>query len=251
MGKKNLTASNQLTLQLLKAFTRARIGLSDQSGVISTVDQLQLNESLAKAKDSIDFKINFPEVLKQSENYFPSYFVQSLANDRPQYLKRPDFGKKLSEPSKTLLRSSALIKGRIDLIFVDGLSPQGLQKYALSLLVKLNEYFQPLHIGQVFFVENGRVAIGDAISEFTSSRASLVIIGERPGLSSFDSLGAYITYMPKLSSVDADRNCISNICESGLPIDIAAKKIFQLVSIALQMQVSGVKLKEDDILKLK
>ncbi len=182
--------------------------------------------------------------------------LQSQATDRSQYLKRPDLGRKLSEPSTARLKklagktkSPSPGASRYDIVFViaDGLSARAVQDHAVRFI----EHFQTLssvdsfRIGPVCIVEQGRVAIGDPIGEILKASLVALLIGERPGLSSPDSMGLYMTYSPRIGTTDERRNCISNIRPQGLPLPEAAKRFQYLVRQSLTRRLSGVFLKDD------
>ena len=166
--------------------------------------------------------------------------AHSQARDRATYLLRPDYGRRLSDDSAAALAGSAEVS--YDLVFVvaDGLSALAVQRHAVSLL----EATRPLlndawSIGPIVIVEQGRVAIGDEIGELLRARMIVVLIGERPGLSSPDSLGIYITFAPKLGRTDAERNCISNVRPEGMSYAAAAKKLVWLLGEAMRSRAHG------------
>jgi ethanolamine ammonia-lyase small subunit len=162
------------------------------------------------------------------------------------YLRRPDLGRQLSDESRRVIVSR---KGRYDAVFVivDGLSALAVQLHAarliettLSLLERANWTLAPFVV-----VEQGRVAIGDEIGECVGAALSVVLIGERPGLSSWDSLGIYLSWNPHVGLTDADRNCISNVRAEGLGYAAAANGLVFLMNESRQRKLSGVRLKEE------
>jgi ethanolamine ammonia-lyase small subunit len=248
VGEKNLKPN--VSLDLLKTWTRARIGLKAAGSSLPSQAQLQLNEAHARARDAIYFPIDF-ETIKQTlkascEAVIDSKLISRVAS-REQYLTRPDLGRLLSEDSVRQLQNLKTNPGRVDLCLVDGLSPFGVQKYGAELALRIWKALPEAQKGQIAIVQQGRVAIGDQIGEILGSRLVIVLIGERPGLSSFESVGAYLTYEPHRGRQDAERNCVSNICETGLHPDLAADKILHLVMGALQLQLTGTRLKEDSL----
>lgn len=172
-----------------------------------------------------------------------SVVVASAARNRDEYLKRPDFGRRLSDDSRERL---APLRAEYDAAFVvaDGLSALAVHRHAVPLLdVVLHNL--GWRIAPVVIVEQGRVAIGDEIGAILGARMVVVLIGERPGLSSPDSLGAYLTWQPHPGRTDAERNCISNIRAEGLSYAAAAHKLLFLMNESRRLKLSGVRLKED------
>jgi ethanolamine ammonia-lyase small subunit len=166
-------------------------------------------------------------------------------NDRRQYLQRPDLGRKLNDVSVNSLHNS--IAADVAIIIVDGLSATAVNENTIGLLQVLIPQLQAANfkLAPITLVEQGRVAIGDDIGSGLNAKLSLVLIGERPGLSAADSVGAYLTYNPKPGLTDESRNCISNIRPKGLSYKKAAKKIFYLISEAFARKLSGVDLKDN------
>lgn len=232
--------------QKLFQYTKARIGLSESDGVVTTTTHLRLRESLAKAKDAIQFKLDWHKLQDQISQRVPSYKIISQAKSREDYLMKPHKGRLVEATARTQLEKMPLQSGKIDIVIADGLSPYAIESYALGLLDKLDEFIPRSALGQIFFVENGRVGIGDDLGEISQCEYNIVLIGERPGLSSFDSLGAYLTYRPRAGRQDSDRNCVSNICQDGLPLEMAARKISYLLLKSLEAQQSGVMIKENE-----
>ena len=162
------------------------------------------------------------------------------------YLQRPDLGRLLDADS---IKSVAEVAhdNDIAIIIVDGLSAIAINQNILPLIEMLLPMFKAsgLKIGPISLVSQGRVAIGDPIGYGLKSRISLILIGERPGLSAADSIGAYITYNPQPGLTDESRNCVSNIRPRGLSFETAAKKISYLINEALEKKLSGTGLKDD------
>ncbi len=161
---------------------------------------------------------------------WPSILVRSATPDRVTYLRRPDLGRRLSE-----LSTQSLTRGcepsDLAIVLVDGLSALAVHRHALAVLDTLIPLVDEADWSrsQIVLVEEGRVAIGDEIGERLGAKMALVLIGERPGLSSPDSLGAYLTWEPRIGRTDAERNCISNIRPEGLSYELAARRIFSLM----------------------
>lgn len=177
--------------------------------------------------------------------------VHSRASDRHTYLLRPDFGRRLDEKSVSLLQNYSRqthSERPIDLLLVvgDGLSSMAVTQQAGKLIAEIQLQL-PSHwnIGPVVIAQQARVALADEISELLNARMVAMLIGERPGLSSPDSLGVYLTYNAKVGCTDAERNCISNVRPEGLAYAAAAKKLLWLCEAATRMQCSGVALKDE------
>lgn len=173
--------------------------------------------------------------------------VSSRAADRRDYLRRPDLGRMLDAQSRQSLAGRA--RGRSDLVLViaDGLSPAAVNHHAAALTGELLPLLAQagIAVGHVVVASGARVALGDEIGEMLQARMAAVLIGERPGLSAPDSLGAYLTYDPRVGRNDAERNCVSNIHGSGLGSAEAAFKIGWLIREALTRAISGVALKDE------
>ncbi len=178
---------------------------------------------------------------------FSTLHVHSRATDRHAYLLRPDYGRRLNEESRRHLQS---IKpsNRFDFIIVvgDGLSSLAIQRHAVPLLSELKKFIpESWNVGPVVIARQARVALADEVAESLGARMVAILIGERPGLSSPDSLGIYLTYSPKIDCSDSDRNCISNVRPEGLQYTAAAKKLIWLAKEATNLQISGVALKDE------
>lgn len=171
--------------------------------------------------------------------------VESQAPDRATYVRRPDLGRKLSLQAAERL---AGIRSDYDILIVvaDGLSASAIGTNAGPLTRAIVERLSALHlsIAPLVLASQARVALGDPVSEIAGARISIMIIGERPGLSAADSLGVYVTYAPRPGTPDSRRNCISNIRSGGLAIDSAADGVASLVADMLRTGISGVGLKD-------
>lgn len=230
----------------LKQFTSARIALGRVGSSLPTDEVLRFGLAHAAARDAVHAPLDYAALGRElSAAGFDSYRVHSRAADRPTYLLRPDLGRDLRDDSRALLSSNA--DRELDTVFViaDGLSAFAITRHALPLLVAVHALLPPTYVmPPVVIVSQGRVAIGDAIGESLRARSVVVLIGERPGLSSPDSLGVYLTYAPKIGRTDAERNCVSNIRPEGLAYPDAARKLSWLLQTALQLRLSGIGLKD-------
>jgi ethanolamine ammonia-lyase small subunit len=173
----------------------------------------------------------------------PVLSLQSAAADRATYLRRPDLGRVLNAGSAARLQEMPC-----DAVFViaDGLSAIAVERHAIPLLaVMLPDVIKAgWSCGPVCLAEQARVAIGDPIGQAVGAALSVVLIGERPGLSAADSLGAYITWQPRPGRTDAERNCISNIREGGLSYDAAARRLLSILTEARSRRLTGTALKD-------
>ena len=252
--------------QQLRQFTAARIALGRTGVSLPTQPQLAFQFAHAQARDAVHLALDVPHLLQQLESAGVAsakdcLLLCSAASDRLTYLQRPDLGRCLSQVSRDTLKafaadSQAYRQGTafdiaFDIAFViaDGLSALAITQNAAPLMAAVmrgaaaeNWLIAPLAI-----VRQARVAIGDEIAELLRARLVVLLIGERPGLSSPDSLGVYITWMPRVGLTDASRNCISNVRPAGLPYEDAAFKLHYLVSAMRRRQLSGVLLKDEAV----
>ena len=232
----------------LRQFTDARIALG-RSGVSMPVSEtLKLKMAHAHAKDAVFSVLNKSEISNQlNELQLPFVFLQSKAINRHVYLQRPDLGRRLSESATETLKALQSNDFDVCITLADGLSAEAVNQHAIPVITLLKKLFQQkaLRLAPVCIVEEGRVAVSDDTGSLLNTKLSLVFIGERPGLSSPDSLGAYLTYAPQVGLTDERRNCVSNIRPQGLRYEEAANIIFYLVKESLQLQISGVALKDN------
>ncbi len=224
-----------------------RVGTS-----LPTKEVLDFGLAHARARDAVHIELDKGtlEAAIQAEGFLVMR-ASSLAVNRSDYLLRPDLGRRLDEASKALIHSRNSEKP-IDLLIVigDGLSSLAVQRHALPVLMAIRKRIpSDWHIGPIILASQARVALSDEIGETLNARMVAILIGERPGLSSPDSLGIYLTYRPRVGLTDANRNCISNIRPEGLGYDLAADKLAWLAKEALRMKVSGVSLKDESDIK--
>ncbi len=234
-------------LNSLKKLTEARIGLGRAGTSIPTKAMLDFKLAHAEARDAVYHPLALASIQNKLTSFkLPSTTLHSQAEDRIQYLQRPDLGRKLNSASAAALNNE--IKNFDILICIaDGLSAVAIELNALEvirlLVPKLKQ--SKLSLATICLVLQGRVAIADHIGEILKAKLSLIFIGERPGLSAADSMGAYLTYNPKLGLTDDSRNCISNIRKGGLTTELAASKIFYLIQEAFSKGISGIALKDE------
>ncbi|MDH1010326.1 ethanolamine ammonia-lyase subunit EutC [Pseudomonas nicosulfuronedens] len=230
----------------LRAHTSARIALGRVGSSLPTREVLKFGLAHAQARDAVHHPLDF-EALQQSLTHegFRVLRARSEAPDRQTYLLRPDLGRALHPDSQWQLKGEKLA-AELVIVIADGLSSFAVQQHALPLLSALRERFvTDWQHTPVVLAEQGRVAIGDGIGEALGAKLALVLIGERPGLSSPDGLGLYLTWQPRVGRMDSERNCISNVRPQGLPYGLAAHKLAHLLQQALRLRVSGVRLKDD------
>jgi len=241
----------------LRSYTSARVSLERTGSSIRTSEVLDFQLAHAQARDAVNAALDVGSLLDGlRQRGLSACALRSAAPTREVYLRHPDLGRKLSAESLAELQSRPS-KSRLpesephascDLVFViaDGLSALAVNRHALALV----DAFLPRlgrtewTIGPACVVEQGRVAIGDAIGDATGAKISVVLIGERPGLSSPDSLGVYITWSPRPGRTDAERNCISNIRPQGLNYAGAANVLAFYLREARRQKLTGVALKQ-------
>lgn len=233
--------------QQLKSFTRARIALGRVGSSLPTKEVLDFGFSHAMARDAVHLPLDvdaLDDALKTQG--FTTTRVHSRSPDRNTYLLRPDLGRRLDEQSLNQLKHTAASPIDFLIIVGDGLSSLAVERHAQPLLTEIRQHMpEGWTSGPVVIASQARVAIADEIGETLNARMVAMLIGERPGLSSPDSLGIYLTYSPKLGCSDADRNCISNVRPEGLNYAAAAKKLLWLAKEAMRLKVSGVALKDE------
>lgn len=238
----------------LRDYTPARVSLPTTGHSLATVEVLSFQLAHAQARDAVHAQLDLASFAERLRDELPEVIeagisvlqLETMATDRTTYLRRPDLGRSLHADSIARLRA-----GSCDLAIVvaDGLSALATERHAITLLHELLPLLLSAGwtIGPLALVRHGRVAIGDAIGDLLGARLSLVLIGERPGLSSPASLGAYITWGPGANRTDADRNCVSNIGAGGLTPDAAAAKIFWYLQAGRARRITGVSLKDGSL----
>lgn len=233
--------------QSLRRYTQARIALGRSGSSLPTAAWLGFGLSHAQARDAVHQPLDAATLHGEIEALGSEHLhVTSRASMRDIYLKRPDLGRQLAPESAAML-AEVRSEAPPDVVFVvaDGLSSLAVARHAVPLLRATMPLLQAWKIGPIVVAEQGRVALGDPVAVALEARAVVVLIGERPGLTSADSLGVYLTYAPRPGMTDADRNCISNVRPEGLAYAEAARKIAYLLAGARRLGQSGVALKDD------
>jgi ethanolamine ammonia-lyase small subunit len=237
----------------LRALTPARVGLGRTGVSQQTRDLLDFQRAHAQARDAVHAKLEssalaaaIGTILNSSRGIDTNILrLHSAVADHVAYLQRPDLGRRLDEPSRDMLARHTNGNFDLALIVADGLSALAVERHATALLEELLPKLEAWRLAPICVVEHGRVAIGDEIGSALGAQLSVVLIGERPGLSSPDSLGAYITWDPRPGRTDAERNCISNIRVEGLSYRRAATQLSFYLKEARRRQLTGVALKEE------
>lgn len=230
-----------------RALTPARVGLARTGVSLETRDLLDFQRCQAQARDAVHARLESAALAAALAKLTgsPVLRLHSAAPDRATYLQRPDLGRTLDAPSRKLLDKASQAGGSdVALVIADGLSALAVERHAIPLLAELLPQLQGWRPAPLCVVEQGRVAIGDEIGAALHAEIAVVLIGERPGLSSPDSLGAYITWMPAPGRNDAERNCISNIRSEGLNYAQAAAQLGFILAAARRLRLTGVALKE-------
>ena len=231
----------------LRRLTAARIGLERSGASLATVPLLGFKLDHARARDAVHEPLDEPRLLTDLAGLDSTVLpVSSAAADRKEFLMRPDLGRRLAEGADATLTPHAT-EHEVVFVIADGLSARAVQSHAAPVL----EAVVPMldkdgwRIAPLVIVRHGRVAIGDAIAALLGARSVAMLIGERPGLTAPDSMGAYLTWQPHAGTTDADRNCISNIRPQGIGYADAAFRLLALLKAMRARQLSGVALKDE------
>lgn len=224
----------------LRRLTAARIAQGHAGVSMPTAPQLAFQLAHAQARDAVHVALDVDALARSLSA--PSLLVHSQAADRQTYLRRPDLGRLLDDASRAMLASH---HGQFDLCIVlaDGLSAPAIARHAAPLLALLP--LASMRVAPLVIAGQARVALGDDIAATLGARMVVVLIGERPGLSSPDSMGIYMTWAPRVGLTDERRNCISNVRPEGLPYAQAVAGLVYLMDGARRLGTSGVSLKDD------
>jgi ethanolamine ammonia-lyase small subunit len=231
----------------LRDLTPARVGLGLTGASLPTKALLEFTLDHARARDAVHATFDVAAMMRGlGELGLGASSVSSRAGSRKDYLRRPDLGRMLDPDSQHLLSSHAGARG-LAIVVGDGLSPAAVNVHAIALLRSLIPQLaaDAIEIGHAVVASGARVALCDEIGAILGARMVVVLIGERPGLSAADSLGAYLTFAPRVGLTDEKRNCVSNIHRAGLGYDEAAFRIAWLIRAGLARELTGVALKDE------
>jgi ethanolamine ammonia-lyase small subunit len=232
----------------LRALTPARVGLGRTGVSLETRDLLDFQRCHAQARDAVHARLEVASLAVALGKLVgrEALRLHSAAADRKTYLQRPDLGRSLDESSRKALEQTARLGAcELALVVADGLSALAVERHVARLLTELLPRLDGWNLGPICIVEQGRVAISDEIGAALKAQIAVVLIGERPGLSSPDSLGAYVTWEPRQGRCDAERNCISNIRPEGLTYARAAADLAYILNEARRLRLTGVALKAE------
>jgi len=232
----------------LRAFTDARIALGRAGVGIPVGETLSFRLSHARARDAVHTHFDAEGVLTQISGLgLDAMLVESAAADRAEYLTRPDLGRRLSTRSENILEDLDCEPCDLAIVVGDGLSSRAIHENAVPFLKEFLPMCRAvgISIGPVCVASQSRVALGDAVGQRLKAKVVAILIGERPGLSSPDSMGIYMTWAPVEGTTDEARNCISNVRRAGLIPSAAALKLAYLLGESLRRKLSGVNLKDD------
>ncbi|HTX41307.1 MAG TPA: ethanolamine ammonia-lyase subunit EutC [Acidobacteriaceae bacterium] len=253
MAELDRSSSSALWTEV-RRFTPARIGLGRVGASLPTRPLLAFDLAHAQARDAVHSPFDAEGLARElrSSGFPEPLTVSSRARDRTEYLLRPDLGRSLDDASRSRLRAHAepARPCHLAIVVADGLSSMAPARHAVPLLREFFSLHAPQSGGRdpenvtIVVANLARVALGDEVGELLGASAAVVLIGERPGLSSPDSLGIYLTWAPRVGRTDAERNCISNIRPDGLPYPEAARRLAHLLAEARRLRLSGVALKD-------
>lgn len=232
----------------LKTFTSARIALGRTGVSVPVNEVLQFKMAHAHARDAVFSHLEKDRIFAALQAFqLPVFFLHSKVPDRQTYLQRPDLGRRLNDESLTKLKNFKSNGYDICISIADGLSSTAVNKHAIEVLSLIVPILQQLKftIAPFCIIEEGRVAISDETASLLKAKVSLILIGERPGLTAAGSMGAYLTYNPSVGLTDESRNCISNIRPEGLDYKNAAEKIHYMITESILLKISGVYLKDN------
>ena len=236
------------SLRDLRNLTPARVGLGRSGASLPTEALLEFTLDHARARDAVHAAFDVPAMMQGLGDLgLPVCEVTSRVHDRKEYLRRPDLGRMLDPASQQLLAGRAGQSCQLAVVIGDGLSPAAVNAHAIEVVPHLIPWLAAdgIEIGHAVVASGARVALGDEIGAILAARMIVMLIGERPGLSASDSLGAYLTFAPQIGLTDEKRNCVSNIHRAGPGYDEAAVRVAWLVREGFARGLSGVALKDE------
>jgi len=231
----------------LRRHSAARLALGRSGVSLPTRAVLAFDVAHAQARDAVHLPLDVAALADALHaDGWDVLVAKSRASERRAYLARPDWGRRLDAGSAATLAAARNADGPdIAIVIGDGLSSTAVQAHAAPLLRALRPLLSAFSLAPIIVATQARVALADEVGELFGAKLSICIVGERPGLSAADSLGAYLTYAPKVGRNDAERNCISNVRPAGLALEQAARQIAAVAQAALSRQLSGVVLRFD------
>jgi ethanolamine ammonia-lyase small subunit len=244
----NPPAPSSRPLRDLRDLTPARVGLGRAGASMPTKALLAFTLDHARARDAVHAAFDISSLISGLHDLgLAAFDVASRAGSRKDYLARPDLGRMLDPASQQVLAAHNDGPCQLAIAIGDGLSPVAVNAHALELVRRLMARLaeQGIEIGHAVVASGARVALGDEIGAILGAHMVVMLIGERPGLSAPDSLGAYLTFGPRAGLTDEKRNCVSNIHGSGLGYDEAAFRIAWLIREGLARKITGVALKDE------
>ncbi len=231
----------------LRALTTARLGLDRTGASLATRPLLKLRLAHARARDAVHAPLDEPSLLAALP--LPAITVSSQAEDRRTYLLRPDLGRTLRPEDQAALAYRAapfdLAPFDLAIVIADGLSAAAAERHAPPLLAALLPSLATWQLAPLVVARHARVGLGDRVAAALGASSVLILLGERPGLSAPDSLGAYLTWSPGPATTDAARNCVSNIRPDGLPPTTAARTLTYLLTRMRTLRLTGTALKDE------
>ncbi|MFN4149586.1 MAG: ethanolamine ammonia-lyase subunit EutC [Candidatus Sericytochromatia bacterium] len=246
MSKNNIIKDNPWNF--LKSFTNARIAIGRSGNSITTNEMLKFQVAHAQARNAVHTEIDIDLFIKDLKELKKEIItLNSAVQNKREYLQRPDLGRKLSLESENILNNYPNKSFDLAIVVTDGLSSSAITRNVKPFLEEFLPKLDGWNLAPLVFVKYGRVAVGDPVASLLKADAVALLVGERPGLSSPDSLGIYMTYNPKVGMTDEGRNCISNIRPEGLNYKRASEKLFYLLNQAKLKKISGVNLKDEMI----
>jgi ethanolamine ammonia-lyase small subunit len=235
-------------IEKIRARTPARV-LADRTGAAyRTATQLQLRQDHAAARDAVRAEFELKRDLgDEFVERWKLFGVSSMASSKEEYLRRPDLGRRLDEDARSRLAAHCALNADLQIVIGDGLSVTAISTQVPALLPMLAEKARSRGwtLGQPFAIEYCRVGVMNDIGELLQPKVVVLLIGERPGLATAESLSAYMAYRPRTGHHDANRNLISNIHARGISAEAAALRIIELAEQMMRRQTSGVEIKED------
>jgi ethanolamine ammonia-lyase small subunit len=242
------TGAPPSALERLRKLTPARVALGRAGASLPTKALLEFTLDHARARDAVHAAFDAQSLVQSLTDLgLEAIRVSSRAPGRKDYLARPDLGRKLDADSQARLAGQSGEAGPLAIIIGDGLSPAAVNSHAIALLRKLLPLLalDSIDIAHAVVATGARVALGDEIGSALGANMTVMLIGERPGLSAADSLGVYLTFAPAVGTTDEKRNCVSNVHGAGLSYDDAAAKIGWLIREGLARELTGIALKDE------